>query len=74
MMMHMISCCESTTHVLPYGCFLARMFKDVGVDLSRETDFEAPSAYDTYDDQSMGWMKFEKVPDSSWVKRVERTP
>ena len=74
MMMHMISCCESTTHVLPYGCFLTRVFKDVSVDLSRKTDFEAPNAYDTYDDQSMGRMKFEKAPDSSSVKRVERAP
>ncbi|KAL6319760.1 hypothetical protein AAG906_036818 [Vitis piasezkii] len=53
-----------TTHVLPYGRFLTKVFKDVGIDLSRETDFEAPSAYDTYDDQSMGQMKFEKVPDT----------
>ena len=44
----------------------------VGVDLSRETDFEAPSIYDTYDEQSLGRMKFEKAPDGSWVKRVER--
>ena len=41
MMIHMISCCESTTHVLPYGRFLTRVFKDFGVDLSRETYFEA---------------------------------
>ena len=47
----MISCCESTTRVLPYDRFLTRVFKDVGVDLSRETYFEAPSIYDTYDDQ-----------------------
>ncbi|KAL6331915.1 hypothetical protein AAG906_020264 [Vitis piasezkii] len=32
MMMHMISCCESTTHVLPYDRFLTRVFKDVGND------------------------------------------
>ncbi|RVW78942.1 Retrovirus-related Pol polyprotein from transposon RE1 [Vitis vinifera] len=50
MMMHMISCCESTSRVLPYNCFLTRMFKDVEVDLSRETDFEAPSIYDTCDE------------------------
>ena len=36
MMMHMISCCESSTHVLPYGRFLTRVFKDVKVDLRRE--------------------------------------
>ena len=50
MMMHMISCCESITRVLPYGRFLTRVFKDAGVDLSRETDFKAPGIYDTYDE------------------------
>ena len=59
-MMHMISCYESTTRVLPYGRCLTRVFEDVGVDLSREIDFEAPSIYDTYDEQSLEWMKFEK--------------
>ena len=72
MMMHMISCVKSTTRVLPYGHFLTRVFKYVGVDLSRETDFEAPTSYDTYDEQSLGCMKFEKAPDGSWVRRVER--
>ena len=48
--MHMISYCESTTQVLPYDHFLTRVFKDVGVDLSRETDFEASTVYDTYDE------------------------
>ena len=65
MMMHMISRCKSSTHVLPYGSFLTRVFKDVGVDLSRETHFEAPIMYDTYDEQSLGRMKFEKAPDGS---------
>ena len=74
MMMHMISCCESTTRVFPYNRFLTRMFNDASIDLSRETDFEAPNAYDTYDDLSMGWMKFEKAPDGSWVKRADRPP
>ena len=74
MMMHMISCYESTTRVLSYGCFLTRLFKDVGVDLSRETDFEAPSIYDTYDEQSLGRMKFEKALDGSWIRRVQRPP
>ena len=71
-MMHMISCCESTTCVLPYARFLTRVFKDVRVDLSRETDFEAPNIYDTYDEQSLGQMKFEKAPNGSWIRRVER--
>ena len=71
-MMHVISCCESTTRVLPYGRFLTRVFKDAGVDFSWETDFEAPSIYDTYDEQSLGRMKFEKPTDGSWIRRVER--
>ena len=70
----MSSCCESTTLVLPYGRLFTRVFKDVGIDLSREIDFEASNAYDTYDDQSMGQMKFEKALDGSWVRKVERAP
>ena len=72
MMMHMISCVESLTQVLPYGCFLTRVFKDSRVDLSRETDFEAPTSYDTYDEQSLGRMKFEKAADGSYVRRAEQ--
>ncbi|RVX15774.1 Retrovirus-related Pol polyprotein from transposon RE1 [Vitis vinifera] len=63
---------ESTTRVLPYGRFLTRVFKDAGVDLSRETEFEAPSIYDTYDEHSLGRMKLEKAPDGSWVRKAER--
>ena len=74
MMMHMISCCESTTRVLPYDHFLTRVFKDAGVDLSRETDFEAPNLYDTYDEQSLGRMKFEKALNGFWIRRAERPP
>ena len=72
MMMHMIACCESTTRVLPYGRFLTKVFKDVGGDLSRETNFEVPSTYGTYDDQFMRMMKFEKGLDGSWVRKVDR--
>ncbi|RVW19174.1 hypothetical protein CK203_093877 [Vitis vinifera] len=46
---------------------LERVFKDVGGNLTRETDFEVPNTYDTYDDQSMGKMKFEKAWDGSWA-------
>ena len=74
MMMHMISCCESKTRVLPYGRFLTRVFKDAEVDLRRETDFEASTTYNTYDEQSLGRMKFKKAPDDSWSKRAERPP
>ena len=73
-MMHMIPYCESMTRVLPYGRFLTRVFKDVGVNLSREIDFEASSTYDTYDDQSMGMMKIEKTSNGSWVRKAEREP
>ena len=62
MMMHLLSCCESTTRVLPYDRFLTRVFKDSRVDLSKETNFEALTVYDTYDEQSLGRMKFEKAP------------
>ncbi|RVW62828.1 Retrovirus-related Pol polyprotein from transposon RE1 [Vitis vinifera] len=72
MMRHMMSCCESTTRVLPYGHFLTRVFKDAGVDLSRETEFEAPSIYDTYDEHSLGCMKLKKAPDGSLVRKAER--
>ena len=72
MMMHIISCVESTKRVLPYGRFFTRVFKDAGVDLSKETDFKAPTSYDMYDEQSLGRMKFKKALNGSWVRRVER--
>ena len=62
MMMHMISCCKSTTRVLPYDRFLTRVFKDIEVDLIRETNFEAPGSYDMYDDLSMGRMNLRRPP------------
>ncbi|RVW34775.1 hypothetical protein CK203_104434 [Vitis vinifera] len=46
--------------------------QDVEIDLSRETKFEVPGTYDTYDDQSMGQMKFEKAPNGSWIRKAER--
>ena len=72
MMMHMISCIESMTRVLPYDHFLTQVFKDARVDLSKETDFEALTSYDTYDEQSLGRMKFKKALDGSWIRRAER--
>ena len=74
MMMYMIACCQSTTRVIPYDHFLTRVFKDVDVDLSRETDFETPNTYDTHDDQSIGRMKFDKALNGSWVRKVEKAP
>ena len=72
MMMRMIACCESTPRVLLYGHFFSRVFNDVDIDLSREMNFEALSTYDTYDDQSMERMKFEKTPDGSWFRKAKR--
>ncbi|KAL6316782.1 hypothetical protein AAG906_021082 [Vitis piasezkii] len=46
--------------------------EDAGVDLSREQEVEAPSSYDTYDEQSMARMKLEKAPDGSWIRRADR--
>ena len=74
MMMHMIACCESMTLVLLYGHFLTRVFKDANVDLSRKTDFEALSTYDTHDDQSIGMMKFETAFDGSQLRKAEKGP
>ena len=71
-MMHMIACYESKTRVFPYRHFLSLVFKEVGIDLSKKTDFEVPSIYDIYNDQSMGMMKFEKAEDGSWIKKAER--
>ncbi|RVW66804.1 hypothetical protein CK203_064846 [Vitis vinifera] len=72
MMMHMMACCERPKRILPYGRFMTRVFKDAGVDLSREQEVEAPSSYDTYDEQSMARMKLEKAPDGSWIRRADR--
>ena len=74
MMMHMIACCENTTCVLPYGSFLTKVFNNADVDLSRKTNFKASSTYNTYDDQFMGMMKFEKALDGSQVRKAERAP
>ena len=68
MMRHMMECCHRAKRSLPYGRFLTRVFKDAGVDLSRETDVELPSIYDTYNDKSMDRMGFERV-DGVWVRK-----
>ncbi|RVW59588.1 Retrovirus-related Pol polyprotein from transposon RE1 [Vitis vinifera] len=45
-----------------------------GRQIHSETDFETPTIYDTYDEQSLRRMKFEKAPDGSWIRRAERPP
>ena len=61
---------RNQTRVLPYGCFLTRVIKDVSVNLIKDMNFEASSTYDTYDDQSMGIMKFEKALNGFWVRKA----
>ena len=51
---------------------MTRVFKDAGVDLSKEQEVEAPSSYNTYDEQSMARMKLEKAPDGSWIRRADQ--
>ena len=65
MLQYTIACYQSTTWVFPYGRFLTRVFKDVGTNMRRETNFEALGAYDTYDDQWTRQMKFKNTLDSS---------
>ena len=48
MLNHMISCCESMTWVLPYGCFLTKVFREFGLDLSTETESDKVFVFDTY--------------------------
>ena len=72
MMMHMITCYKSTTKAFSYRHFLSLVFKKAIINLSREIDCEAPSIHDTYNDQSPRMMKFEKAPNDSWIRKVER--
>ena len=71
MMMHMITCCKSTTRVFSYGHFLSLVFKKVNIDMNKETNFEFPSIYGTYNDQFMKIMNFERAPNGSWVRKAE---
>ena len=50
---------------------MTRVFKAFGINLTLEDEVEEPSPYDTYNGMSMGWMKFEKADDGSWVHPLE---
>ena len=50
---------------------MTRVFEAFGIDLTLEDEVEETSPYDTYNDMSMGRMKFEKVVDSSKVRPME---
>ena len=54
MLNHMISCCESTTRVLPYGRFLTKIFRKFGLDLLTKTESDKVFMFDTYIESTMG--------------------
>ena len=58
MMMHMIAYYDSTTRIFLYRHFFSLVFKEANIHLSREMEFDAPSIYDTYNNHSMGMIKF----------------
>ena len=70
MLNHMMSCCQSTTWVLSYGRFLTKVFKEFGLDLKLKTKIEMPSSFNTYNESSMGMMKFIKGDDGVWLVRT----
>ena len=64
-MNHMAACCESITCILPYGRIMTKVFKAFGIEFTLDNEVDEPSPYDTYDDMSMGQMKFDKAVDGS---------
>ena len=63
MLNHMMACFQSKTWVLPYGCFLTKVFKEFGLDMKDEIEIEKPSPFNTYTKSSMGMMNFIKGDD-----------
>ena len=70
-MNHMAACCESKTRILPYGRIMTKVFKAFGIEFTLDDEVDEPSPYETYNDMSMGWMKFEKAVDGSWVYLID---
>ena len=64
-MNHMASCCESKTRFLPYERIMTRVFKAFCIEFTLGDEVNEPSPYNTYNDMSMGQMKFKKATDSS---------
>ena len=67
----MIGCCESKTGILPYGRIMTKVFKAFGMEFTLDDEVNEPSPYNTYNDMSMGRMKFEKATDCSWVRPID---
>ena len=70
-MNHMTTCCERKTRILPYGRIMTKVFKAFGIEFTLDDEVDEPSPYDTYNDMSMGRMKFEKIVDGSWVSLID---
>ena len=66
MLNHMFAYLKSTTLVLPYGCFLTKVFREFGLDLSTETESDKIYVFDAYTKSTMGRMKFVKLEDGEW--------
>ena len=66
MLNHMIARCQSMTRVLPYGRYLTKVFKEFGLELSKETESDKVYVFDTYTKSTMGRMKFVKLEDGEW--------
>lgn len=73
-MHHMMAYCESKTKVLPYRCFLTRIFRVVRLNLAKEKDLEVANIYDTYNKKYLERMKFKKNEDDTWERRSGATP
>ena len=67
-MNHMAACGESKTLILPYGHIMTRVFKAFGIEFTLDDEVDESSPYDTYNDMSMGRVKFQKATDGSWVR------
>ena len=62
-MNHMEACYESKTRILPYVCIMTKVFKAFGIEFTLDDEVDEPSPYDTYNDMSIGRMKFKKATD-----------
>ena len=70
-MNHTTTCCESKTRILPYRRIMTKVFKAFGIEFILDDEVDESSPYDTYNDTSIGWMKFEKVVDGSRVRSID---
>ena len=64
-MYHMAACCKIKTRILPYGRIMTKVFKEFSIEFTLDEEVDEPSPYNTYNDMSIGRMKFEKAIDGS---------